>query len=155
MNSERWCFHTLSSPKQGLTCIYCCKWRVLRLFNKMVLVSTANMIPPTKRARQNNVFGGENTREWRPRCTPKVSNTGSGARTIKMMVTISFGEWFVICEQCKKLYGEWFKSLSREISWRCLQIERSQIPGCGFRMAIQARITSCPVQPCAKLTLTR
>ena len=65
----------------------------------MVLVSTANIIP-------QNVFGGENMRDWRPRCTAKVFSAGSGARTIKMMVTISFGEGFVICEQCEKLYGE-------------------------------------------------
>ena len=72
----------------------------------MVLVSIANIIQPTKRSRQKNGFGGENTRDWRPGCTAKGSNAGSGGRTIKMMVALRFGEGFAICEQCEKLNGE-------------------------------------------------
>ena len=72
----------------------------------MVLVSIANIIQPTKRSRQKNGFGGENTRDWCPGCTAKGSNAGSGGRTIKMMVALRFGEGFAICEQCGKLNGE-------------------------------------------------
>lgn len=44
-------------------------------------------------------------------CTAKGSHVGSGGRTVKIMVAVTFGEGVVLCEQYEKLNGEFFKGL--------------------------------------------
>lgn len=49
-----------------------------------------------------------------PGCTSKGSHVGSGGRTVKFFVAISYGEGVIFCHQYEHLNGEYFKNIILE-----------------------------------------